>query len=182
MVSSCWGNRCICFISTSSQAACVFTQSFFHCLRSSLAPCPADDHGVHGYPGASSLGPGPPLLIPVLPQKTSMFQDLPVSSKYKDNKPSLKNESILRIKRDLPEAKISSAIRISSFGPWNYSFYQIVFITVLSIVLSHSFYHIATREHWDNHFSGILIEKRRSTYHTSTCSYWVVNDIYSWNS
>lgn len=156
MVSSCWGNRCICFIST-SQAACVFTQSFFPLSREQSGPVPCRWSRGAWLSWSLISGSRASLLIPVLPQKTSMFQDLPVSSKYKDNKPSLKNESILRIKKGFARSQDFFCYQnILLFGPWNYSFYQIVFITVLSIVLSHSFYHIATREHWDNHFSGIL--------------------------
>lgn len=155
MVSSCWGNRCICFIST-SQAASSFYLKLFHCLGSSLAPCPADDHGVHGYPGASSLGQG---LSPhtCASSEDIHVQGLPVSSKYKDNKPSLKNESILRIKGICQKPRF---LLLSEYPPlWalELQFLQIVFITVLSIVLSHSFYHILQRPLRNLfHFSGIL--------------------------
>ena len=147
MVSSCRGNRCICFIST-SQAACIFTQNVLPLSTEQSGPVPCTwSRGAWLFWSLIS-GSRASLLIPVLPQKTSMFQDLPVSSKYKDNKPSLKNESILRIKKGFARSQDFFCYQnILLFGPCNYSFYQIVFITVLSIVLSHSFYHIATREH-----------------------------------
>lgn len=55
------------------------------------------------------------------------FQDLAVSSKHKDNKPSLKNESILRIRKGFARSRDFFCYQnILFFGPWNYDL--IVFI------------------------------------------------------